>query len=140
MPLVLSGVSTLAAVASWTALALSPASGGSWLPPLIIATAVIGAATFLLGVFAKPEGRPKNRKPPRRGPRGDERARVTKARRWLLEIVVHRRLVDLDEADRIRVAEMPLGYWNELDGLSEREWRRVLERRHVGWREFDPDS
>jgi hypothetical protein len=35
---------------------------------------------------------------------------------------------------------MPLGYWNELDGLSEREWRRVLERRHVGWREFDAEG
>jgi hypothetical protein len=32
---------------------------------------------------------------------------------------------------------MPLGYWSELDGLDEREWRRVLERRHVGWRDFD---
>lgn len=32
---------------------------------------------------------------------------------------------------------MPLGYWSELDGLDERAWRRVLEYRHVGWREFD---
>lgn len=135
--LVISGASALAAAASWVALALSPVSGGSWLPLLIIATAVIGAVTFLLGFFSKPEGRPKNRKPPRRGPKGDRRTRAMKARQRLLEVVVHRGLVDLDEADRIRVAEMPLGYWNELDGLSEREWRRVLERRHVGWREFD---
>jgi hypothetical protein len=135
--LAVSGASALAATASRVVLTLSPVSGGSWLPLLIIATAVIGAMTLLLGAFSKPEGRPKNRKPPRRGPRGDKRARATKARQRLLEVVVHRRLVDLDEADRIRVGEMPLGYWNELDGLSEREWRRLLERRHVGWREFD---
>jgi hypothetical protein len=137
MLLIVSGSSALAAAASWVVLALSPVSAGGWLPLLIIATAVIGTVTFLLGAFSKPEGRPKNRKPPRRGPRGDKRARAAKARQRLLEVVVHRGLVDLDEADRIRVAEMPLGYWNELDGLSEREWRRVLERRHVGWREFD---
>jgi hypothetical protein len=137
VPLIISGASALAAAASWAVLALSPISAEGWLPLLIIATAVIGAVTFLLGVFSKPEGRPKNRKPPRRGPRGDKRARAIKARQRLLEIAVHRGLVDLDEADWIRVAEMPLGYWNELDGLSEREWRRVLERRHVGWREFD---
>jgi hypothetical protein len=135
--LIVSGASALAAAASWVALALSPVTAEGWLPLLIIATAVIGAVTFLLGVFSKPEGRAKNRKPPRRGPRGDKRTRATKARQRLLEVVLHRRLVDLDEADRIRVGEMPLGYWNELDGLSEREWRRVLERRHVGWREFD---
>ncbi|MCD0447162.1 hypothetical protein LO763_26445 [Glycomyces sp. A-F 0318] len=132
-----SGAGTLAAAASWAVLALSPVTAEGWLPLLIIATAVIGAVAFLLGAFSKPEGRPKNRKPPRRGPRGDERSRASRARQRLLEVIVHRRLVDLDEADRIRVAEMPLGYWNELDGLSEREWRRVLERRHVGWREFD---
>lgn len=135
--LIISGASALAAAASWVVLALSPISAEGWLPLLIIATAVIGAVTFLLGAFSKPEGRPKNRKPPRRGPRGDKRARAAKARQRLLEVVVHRGLVDLDEADRIRVAEMPLGYWNELDGLGECEWRRVLERRHVGWREFD---
>lgn len=135
--LVISGASALAAAASWAMLALSTIQAEGWLPLLIIATAVIGTVTFLLDVFSKPEGRKKNRKPPRRGPRGDKRARATRARKRLLEVVLHRRLVDLDEADRIRVAEMPLGYWNELDGLSEREWRRVLERRHVGWREFD---
>ncbi|WP_155830097.1 hypothetical protein [Glycomyces tenuis] len=77
------------------------------------------------------------RKPPRRGPRCcDKRTRALKARHRLLEVVVHHGLVDLGEADRIRVAEMPSpGHWNELDGLDEREWRRVLERRHVGWRE-----
>jgi hypothetical protein len=135
--LAISGASALAAAASWVVLALSPIAAEGWLPLLIIATAVLGTVTFLLGAFSKPEGRAKNRKPPRRGPRGDKRSRAAKARQRLLEVVVHRGLVDLDEADRIRVAEMPLGYWNELDGLGEREWRRVLERRHVGWREFD---
>lgn len=139
--LIVSGASALAAAASWAVLVLSPISAEGWLPLLIIATAVLGTATFLLGAFSKPEGRPKNRKPPRRGPRSaDKRARAAKARQRLLEVIVHRGLVDLDEADQIRVVEMPLGYWNELDGLSEREWRRVLERRHVGWREFDAEG
>ncbi|MQM26904.1 hypothetical protein [Glycomyces albidus] len=135
--LVVSRASALAAGASWAVLARSPVTAEGWLPLLIIATAVIGTVTFVLGAFSKPEGRPKHRRPPPRGPRGDRRARAVKARQRLLEVVVHRGLVDLDDADRIRVGEMPLGYWNELDGLSDREWRRVLERRHVGWREFD---
>ncbi|GAA1684409.1 hypothetical protein GCM10009830_34680 [Glycomyces endophyticus] len=137
MLLAVAGTSALAAVASWAVLALSPVSAEGWLPWLIIATALVGAVAFLLGAFSKPEGRAKRRKPPRRGPRGDKRARAAKARQRLLEVVLDRGLVYLDEADLIRVGEMPLGYWNELDGLSDREWRRVLERRHVGWREFD---
>ena len=70
------------------------------------------------------------------GPRGFARDRALKARRRSSEIVVHRGLVDLGEADWIRVAEMPLGHWSELDGLDEREWRRVLEGRRVGWCDF----
>lgn len=138
LELVLNGANTLASGSAFAVLAASPISAEGWLPLLIIATGLVSAVAFGLGVFSKPEGRAKKRKPPPRGPRSaDKRARARRARQRLLDVVIHRGLVDLDEADRIRVGEMPLGYWNELDGLSEREWRRVLERRHVGWREFD---
>lgn len=137
--LIMNGAYALASGGAIAVLAVSEISGeGSWLPLLMIATALLSLVAFVLVLFSKREGRAKKRKPPRRGPRsGDKRARALKARNRLLEVVVHRRLVDLDEADRIRVREMPLGYWNELDDLDEREWRRVLERRHVGWRDFD---
>ncbi|MFG3341283.1 hypothetical protein [Glycomyces sp. NPDC048151] len=138
LELVMNGSATLASGAAIAVLAVSDVSGGAWLPLLMIATALVSAVAFVLVSLSKPEGRPKKRKPPRRGPRGaDKRARAQRARNRLLEVVVHRGLVDLDEADRIRVAEMPLGYWSELDGLDDREWKRVLERRHVGWRDFD---
>lgn len=55
----------------------------------------------------------------------------------MLEILQRRGLVALDEADRKRLNEMPLGYWDELDGVDDKEWRRILEYRHVGWRDFD---
>ena len=135
-------VVTAAVVEAWRAdgvdVAVADVSGGTWLPLLMIAAALVSAVAFVLGAVSKPEGRARKRKPPKRGPRSsDKRARSLRARNRLLEIVIHRGLVDLDEGDRIRVAEMPLGYWSELDGLDEREWRRVLERRHVGWRDFD---
>ncbi|MCD0447268.1 hypothetical protein LO763_27000 [Glycomyces sp. A-F 0318] len=135
--LVMNGVNALASGAAIAVLAVAAVSGGPWLPLLMIAAALLSAVAFVLVLVSKPEGRAKRRKPPRRGPRGsDKRARALKARKRLLEVLVHRGLADLDEGDRIRVAEMPLGYWSELDGLDEREWRRVLERRHVGWRDF----
>lgn len=139
MVLVFNLVTVLASVAAFVVLAVSSASAdGAWLPLLMLAAAVLGAVSLALGLMSKPEGRKKSRKPPRRGPRSsDKRARALRARKRLLEILIHRGLVDLDEGDRIRVAEMPLGYWSELDGLDERERRRVLELRHVGWREFD---
>ncbi|MGH3090595.1 MAG: hypothetical protein ACRDSJ_25230 [Rubrobacteraceae bacterium] len=109
-----------------------------WLSILALGAAILGLVNLALELASKPEGRAKSRKPPRRGPRrSDERLRVSVARDRLLDVLIHRRLVDVDEGDRIRLREMPLGYWSELDGLDEREWRRVLEYRHVGWREFD---
>lgn len=138
MVLVYNAVTALASTAAIAVLATSDASTeGSWLPVLTIAAAVLAAVSLILGLFSKPEGRNKSRKPPRRGPRSsDKRARALKARKRLLEILIHRRLVDLDEADRIRIDEMPLGYWSELDGVTDRERRRILEMRHVGWRDF----
>ncbi|EGD44833.1 LigA [Nocardioidaceae bacterium Broad-1] len=110
----------------------------AWLAALALVAAILGTARLVLELVSKPEGGAKNRKPPPRGPRGSsQRLRASKARDRLLEILIQRRLVTVDEGDKIRLREMPLGYWSELDGLDEREWRRVLEYRHVGWREFD---
>ena len=109
-----------------------------WLAALALVAAILGTVHLVLELVSKPEGGAKSRKPPPRGPRSsDRRVRAVKARDRLLEILIQRRLVKGDEGDRIRLREMPLGYWSELDGLDEREWRRVLEYRHVGWREFD---
>lgn len=138
--LIINALSLIGSAAAYTVLAVSSATAESWLPILMLASGLVSAVTLGLGLFSKPEGRRNSRKPPRRGPRGDKRARAMRARKRLLEVVVHRGLVKLDEADLIRVGEFPLGYWSELDGLDEREWRRVLERRHTGWRDFDPQT
>lgn len=109
-----------------------------WLSILVLGATIVGLVHLILEFVSKPEGSAKSRKPPRCGPRSsDKRLRAGLARDRLLEVLIHRRLVDVDEGDRIRLREMPLGYWSELDGLDEREWRRVLEYRHGGWREFD---
>lgn len=109
-----------------------------WLAALALVAAILATVHMVLELVSKPEGGAKSRKPPRRGPRRSvARVRAGKARDRLLEILIQRRLVKVDEGDKIRLREMPLGYWSELDGLDEREWRRVLEYRHVGWREFD---
>ncbi|MFB9658436.1 hypothetical protein ACFQS3_19550 [Glycomyces mayteni] len=140
--LIVNAINVIGSAGAFTLLAVSSASAESWLPVLILASGLISAVTLVLGLVSKPEGRSRrhSRKPPRRGPRGDKRARALRARQRLLEVVVHRGLVKLDEADLIRVGEFPLGYWSELDGLDEREWRRVLERRHTGWRDFGPQT
>ncbi|MEU6246538.1 hypothetical protein [Glycomyces sp. NPDC047010] len=143
--LIVNALNMVGSTAAIIMFAVSPATAESWLPVLMPASALISAVTLVLGLASKPEGRTNNRKrprkPPRRGPRSsDKRARAIRARGRLLEVVVHRGLVKLDEADLIRVGEFPLGYWSELDGLDEREWRRVLERRHTGWRDFGPQT
>lgn len=113
-----------------------------WLSVLVPSAGLFALLGLVLALISPREGEGKNsrRKPPQRGPRGEERQRCLLARHRLLEILQERRLVHLDEADKVRVKEMPLGYWAELDGLDEREWRRVLEYRHVGWRDFDTDG
>lgn len=114
----------------------------AWLPILILSATLFGLVGLVLALLSpwESKGKKSRRKPPRRGPRGDKGQRCLIARHRLLEILLQRRLVTLDDGDKIRVKEMPLGYWCELDGLDEREWRRVLEYRHVGWREFDAND
>ena len=109
-----------------------------WLDLLIPATFVLGTIAMPLVIFSKAEGRAANRLPPSRGPRKDAlSARYRATRAEVLDVLTHRGLVTLDEADRTRLLEMPLGYWEELDGVTDAEWRRILELRLVGWRDFD---
>lgn len=137
------GVATAAAIAipsaaTYVLLMVSDLPAMPWLSILVLGAAILGSVQLILELASRPEGGAKSRKPPRRGPRSsDKRHRASVARDRLLDVLIHRRLVDVDEGDRIRLRQMPLGYWSELDGLDEREWRRVLEYRHAGWREFD---
>lgn len=109
-----------------------------WFIAVLLATGILGAIGFVLNVTSKPEGRDKSRTPPARGPRNDWKwRRYHDARSRVLDILVKRGVVDVDEADHKRLSEMPLGYWEELDGVDEKEWRRILELRSVGWRDFD---
>ncbi|WP_370249781.1 hypothetical protein [Nocardioides sp.] len=99
------------------------------------------ALPVLLVVVSSPRRRVSVRRPPRRGPRsGALRARYHATRDEVLDILIQRRLVRLDEADRQRVSEMPLGYWEELDDVDDAERRRILELRITGWREFTSDD
>ena len=139
---VLVGAITFVASASaCAAYLLMEITDAPWLLVFILCAAISGIALLIVELGSKPEGRAKSRKPPLRGPKsGGRRAQVLRARRRLLQILVDRKLVELDEADLIRVDEMPLGYWAELDGVDEVEWRRILELRHVGWHEFDEEE
>jgi hypothetical protein len=134
----LAAVTAIASAATYVLLLVSDLPTMPWLSILVLGAGALGLVDLVLELVSRPEGGAKSRKPPRRGPRSsDKRHRAHVARDRLLDVLIHRRLVDVDEGDRIRLREMPLGYWSELDGLDEKEWRRVLEYRHVGWREFD---
>lgn len=134
----LAAVTAIASAATYVLLLVLDLPTMPWLSILVLGAGTLGWVNLVLELVSRPEGGAKSRKPPRRGPRSsDKRHRAGVARDRLLDVVIHRRLVDVGEGDRIRLREMPLGYWSELDGLDEREWRRVLEYRHVGWREFD---
>lgn len=139
---VAAAVVAVPSVVTYVVLLVSDFPTMPWLSVFVLVAGIISGIHLILELRSTPEGRSKkSRKPPKRGPRSSsKRHRAEKARARLLEVLIQRRLVDLDEGDRIRLREMPLGYWSELDGLDEREWRRVLEYRHVGWREFDPSD
>lgn len=134
----LAGVTAIASAVTYVLLLVLDLPTMPWLSILVLGAGTLGLANLVLELGSRPEGGAKSQKPPRRGPRSsDKRHRARVARDRLLDVLIHRRLVDVDEGDRKRIREMPLGYWSELDGLDEREWRRVLEYRHVGWREFE---
>lgn len=137
--LAVGAVSALASAAAYLATIAAPGiPDDPWLPPLTIAAAVGGVVIVVLASAVKSEGRDSSKKPPRRGPRSfDKQQRYKDARTRVLRVLLERRLVALDEAEQKRILEMPLGYWEELDGVDEVEWRRILELRHHGWRDFD---
>lgn len=99
----------------------------------------LAAVPFTLVVLSP--SRASSRRPRRRGPRSAlARADYVRTRREVLDVLIHRRLVRVDEADRQRLAEMPLGYWEELDDVDDAERRRILELRITGWREFTSED
>lgn len=130
----------VALVCGGVGLVVSVAGGGELDLGLVRATTAVSSflALALVLVAALAQPRPAGKRPPRRGPRGDgSRRRYTHTRERVLDILLERQLVHLDPADRQRMIEMPLGYWEELDGVEERERSRILELRTVGWRQFD---
>ncbi len=109
------------------------------LAPAVLAMGVLGIGVLVVSVVAKPRtsGPNASREPPKRGPERDgEHWHYVRTREQVLDTLIRRGLLKVDEADRRRLNEMPLGYWEELDNVDEREWRRILEYRIVGWREF----
>ncbi len=127
-----------------TAAAIVVLRSSEWDEPWGLTLAVVAMAIFAIGVLAvsvraKPRGPGPNagRKPPKRGPERDgDHWHYIRTRKQVLGTLIERGLLKVDEADRQRLNEMPLGYWDELDDVDEREWRRILEHRFVGWREF----
>ena len=110
------------------------------LEPAVAVVGVVALVTLVLSLISRPApSREKSRTtPPLRGPRGDaERFHYRMTRERVLDILVERRLLDLDPVDRQRLGEMPLGYWEELDGVDDAERRRILQNRASGWRTFD---
>lgn len=119
------------------------ARGVSWLTIDVGVATSVSALTLVLMLVSPPKksaaekASSKRRSPPRRGPRSSsQRERYLVARGRLLEILVQRNVVRLVKGDMARLKEMPLGYWSELDGVDDKEWRRILEYRLIGWREF----
>ena len=127
-----------------TAVAIVLLRSSEWEEPWGLTLAVVAMGIFAVGVIvvsvrARPQrpGPNASRKPPKRGPEDDGAYwHYIRTRRQVLGTLIERGLLKVDAADRQRLDEMPLGYWDELDGVDEREWRRILEHRFVGWREF----
>jgi hypothetical protein len=136
------GTALLTAAA--TALAFVLLRSSPWdepwgLTPAVVAMGVFAIGVIVVSVLAKPRAPGPNagRNPPKRGPENDnEYWHYKRTRTHVLDTLIRRGLLKIDEADRTRLNEMPLGYWEELDNVDEREWRRILEYRIVGWREF----
>lgn len=131
---------TVAATAVAFLLLRSSAWDEPWgLTPAVVAMGMFAIAVIALSLRAAPEapGPNAHRKAPRRGPENDDEYwHYKRTRQQVLETLLGRGLLKVDDADRARLNEMPLGYWEELDNVDEREWRRILEYRIVGWREF----
>jgi len=128
-----------AAAVAFVLLRSSPWDEPWGLTPAVVAMGVIAIAVIVVSLRAKPRapGPNAHRKPPRRGPENEnEYWHYKRTRTQVLDTLIGRGLLKVDVADRQRLDEMPLGYWEELDNVDEREWRRILEYRLFGWREF----
>ena len=111
------------------------------LRPLVWTLALVAAAIVVISFASKPQGAasavPSTRRPPRRGPDDEkEYERYLHTRKQVLDILVRRGLVHVDPMEQGRLNSMPLGYWEELDGVDERQRRHILEYATIGWREF----
>lgn len=118
----------------------SSEQGEIWgLTPAVVVMGLCGVANTVVPLTRKTRqpGPNADRKAPKRGPENDDLYwHYVRTRRMVLNTLVERGVVKVDVADQTRLAEMPLGYWEELDGVDEREWRRILEYRIIGWRTF----
>ncbi len=133
------GAPVLASAASFLLLrTMSPDPAPGFLAIAVVALGVAGAVILIASLASKPPKRKQsNRVPPRRGPTGQaEYDRYLRTRERVLDIVVKRGLLKVDEIEQGGINSLPLGYWEELDGVDERERRRILEYSVLGWREF----
>ncbi|HLT10910.1 MAG TPA: hypothetical protein VK028_08890 [Micromonosporaceae bacterium] len=109
-----SGLTAAASIGAFVILTTLPEeSDAGWLGTLTLVAAVVALAVFLV-ILAASKG----------GPRARRRAwslnpgkdlRYIAAREEVLQVLVERRLVQLDKAGQRKVLEMPLGSWHELD-------------------------
>lgn len=136
-------VTVVASAASFFLLRSLPADAApGWLSVAVIAMGVIGAAVLVASLLSAPRtSKPQRSQPPARGPLdAADRDRYLETRERVLGIVVDRGLLTSDELEQGRINAMPLGYWEELDGVEEKERRRILEYAVIGWREFTPSD
>lgn len=135
---VFAAITVLASAATFAVLRSSsePVPDLVWLA--VVVTGLVGVALVVASMMSKaPRSTNDARKPPLRGPSGTaDRERYLHTRALALDIVVDRGLLRLDDLEKSRINNIPLGYWEELDGVDERERRRILEYALIGWRTF----
>lgn len=115
--LVITAATAVLALAAFLVAGQVPGTEGmTWLGALTLVTAVVAAGVFVALLLASRPGR---------RPRRDRTRKLTPEQLWykgaraqVLEILVKRGIVDEDEIDMVRMVEMPLGSWHELDQPS----------------------
>ena len=136
-------VTVVASAASFVLVRSLPSDvAPSWLTVAVGAMGALGAALVATSLLSAPRAsRPQRAQPPARGPvDAADRDRYIETRKRVLDILVDRGLLNSDELEQSRINAMPLGYWEELDGVEEKERRRILEYAVIGWREFTPSD
>jgi hypothetical protein len=131
-------VTVVASAATFMVLRSSPGTVPDLVSLAVVVTGVLGALVLVASIMSRtPRPTDDTRKPPLRGPsRKADRENYLHTRELALDIVVDRGLVKLDDLEKSRINRIPLGYWEELDGVDERERRRILEYAVIGWRTF----